>query len=143
MTLQIQVIVGVVLFTLGFGGGWYFNGLRGTAEIAREQRDSFQSLATAYAKQQSDDALKQKQLETESAQLKSDVLKYPDVNFSMCKFTPVLPAGGDQGQNIPSRARLVPQDPEPVSAVRGSNEGPIVFGLADAADKLTAKCRAL
>lgn len=142
MTLQIQAIIAAGLLICGFGSGWYFSGLRGKAQVSQMQASAFQSLAEAYAKQQTDNALKQKQLEKENAGLVTDALKYP--NISVCHYTPaVVPPGGSQGQVVHTGTRLVQENPLGVPPVPRPDPGPFVFGLADAADKLAALCRSL
>lgn len=144
MTIQIQLILAAVLALGGFAGGWYFNGLREGAKISQMQRDSFQSLAKAYAAQQTADALKLKQKEGELDGLKANALKYPDVAFRVCKLArPSVSAGGSQGQDLHPPGGVVQEKPEPVPSGGGSDDQSIVFGLADAADKLSAGCRAL
>jgi hypothetical protein len=133
--------VGVALFSTG----WYFSSLWYKADEAKLQRDSYKSLAEGYEKQQKEDLAKAKQKDSELEQLKTNVLKYPDVDVRVCRVELSSPvsAGGTQGQELHPGTGVVSQNTESVSTGPGSDPGPELFGLADAADRLAAGCRAL
>jgi hypothetical protein len=143
VTLQIQAIIAAVLLVGGLGGGFYLGTLRGKAQVSQMQASAFQKLAEAYAKQQSENELKAKQLEKENEDLQTSAVKYPDVG--VCHYTPAAVPTNHSGQVVHSSSGLVQANPQPVpeSGAVSEDPSPIVFGLADAADKLAARCRAL
>lgn len=145
MTTEIKAIIAAVLLVAAFAAGWYFSGLREKAVVSREQADSFQALATAYATQQAEFIAKVKQKDSELESLKAHALKYPDVSFSVCRLetSPQVPAKGSPGQVVHTGDRLGTGETKPVPERKGPDYGPSVFGLADAFDTLAVKCRAL
>lgn len=133
--------VGAVLLTVAvlFGAGFHFGGMRAEATLNDYKASAAEALADAYVAQQKAAQAKQVAYDKEIDGLKSAVLTYPTVAVRMCPTShPVVPQTGGGGQVIPTSAGTLPPSDPPARDI-----GPALFALADEADAIVAKCRAL
>jgi hypothetical protein len=130
--------VAIGCFIAGLASGWYFGGLHGKAQLEALQASQFKALADAYVEQKKAAQAKQQALEAENETLKDNQLKFPDVAVRVCRIAAALPEAGHPGQVLPAAAGVLPPSDPPDRDI-----GPALFALADEADAIVAKCRAL
>lgn len=124
--------------------GYHVADLKGKAALASLREANALSLANAYKQREADHLAKETALAAENDQLKNDALAYPTVSVRMCKYsTAVVSTAGKGGQVIPPISGVGSPGPVKVPESSGPDYGPSLFGLADALDSITAKCRAI
>ena len=125
-------VLGVVFYLGGIGPRAKLETLRAdqaaaTAAAVLAQRLSYE--ASLAAKEKELDGLKTAAL-----------TQYPTTVVRLCLATSSVPATPQGGQVLPAAAGVGKSDAKPVPQ-GGPDYGPALFGLADAFDQVTAKCR--
>lgn len=138
----IKWAIGAAILAAYSGLWFYLGGLYSAAAFARLQRDNAQSEATAYHDRETAHQVKEVAYEKEIHELKDAALStYPTVAVRMCQSNSTLPATGKSRQVLPADPRMGTGDTKQVPQSEGPDYGPSLFGLADALDSITAKCR--
>lgn len=135
---------GIAAFLIGLSFFWYHQGgLASKTKLEALQAANALSLADAYKAQEAAHIAKETALAIENAHLKDNALQFPTMAVRVCHFSAPVPIPRKSGQVIPPSPGVGAGNPVEVPQQSGPDYGPSLFGLADALDQITAKCRAL
>jgi hypothetical protein len=141
--IEAKAIVVAVVALLLLGGGFYLGYRWDQSKYLNLEAANAKSLALAYQAQMTAYQAKEAAYEKEINQLQTTTLtEFPTVPVRLCP-SPSMPSAAKAGPVVSAAAGVVPPDPKPVPSSPGQDIGQELFGLADAADKVVAKCREL